>query len=128
MWSDINWPTVIASALVALIAAGAGIVTAVWNRKSQKEANELTGSGQVFNHQSTLLQDVQEERNKAAADLKEEREANKRDISTLRSELESFKETVKSQFSGYRVYIHRLRGQVHDLGGVPIEWPKDLDQ
>lgn len=115
--------------LIAIIVApAAGVVAARWNRKSQAEANSLTGSGQIFTHQSTLLQDVQEERDKAKADLKEEREANKADIGTLRSEFESFKESVKSQFSGYRAYIHGLRGQVHDLGGVPLEWPKELDQ
>lgn len=104
--------------LLSLVAgSAAGIIAARWNRKSQVEANNLTGTGQIFTHQSTLLQDVQEERNHA-----------KTEIATLRADFEAFKQSVKTQFSGYRAYIHGLRGQVHDLGGTPIEWPKDLDQ
>jgi chromosome segregation ATPase len=104
--------------LLSLVAgSAAGIIAARWNRKSQVEANNLTGSGQIFTHQSTLLQDVQEERNHA-----------KSEIDKLRADFEAFKDSVKSQFSGYRAYIHGLRGQVHELGGVPIKWPDDLDQ
>lgn len=128
MLNDVNWPTVLISVLAALIAAAAGVITARMNRTSQSEVNKLTGNGQVFQHQNTLLNEVQEERDTAKNDLKEERETNKRDLGTLRSDFEAFKESVKSQFSGYRAYIHGLRGQVHELGGVPIEWPKDLDQ
>lgn len=117
------------SPLLAIILAPTfGLVAARWNRKAQAEANSLAGTGQIFTHQSTLLQDIQEEKDKAKAELKEEREANKKELGTLRADFESFKESVKVQFSGYRAYIHGLRGQVHDLGGVPIEWPKDLDQ
>jgi len=104
--------------LLSLIAgSSAGVIAAMWNRKSQAEANTLSGTGQVFKHQNTLLQDVQEERNQAKAD-----------IDKLRADFEAFKKAVQSQFSGYRAYIHSLRGQVHDLGGMPLEWPKDLDQ
>ena len=114
--------------LAIILAPSFGIIAARWNRKSQVEANNLAGTGQIFTHQNTLLQDIQEERDNAKAELKAEREANARDIGSLRTEFEAFKESVKSQFSGYRAYIHGLRGQVHELGGVPIEWPKDLDQ
>jgi chromosome segregation ATPase len=103
--------------LSRIAGSAAGIIAARWNRKSQAEANTLTGTGQIFTHQSTLLQDVQEERNQA-----------KTEIATLRSDFEAFKKAVQAQFSGYRAYIHGLRGQVHDLGGIPIEWPKDLEQ
>jgi chromosome segregation ATPase len=103
--------------LAIILAPTFGFIAARWNRKSQVEANNLTGSGQVFTHQSTLLQDVQEERNHAKAE-----------IDKLRKDFEDFKQSVKSQFSGYRAYIHGLRGQVHELGGVPIKWPDDLDQ
>lgn len=104
--------------LLSLIAgSAAGIIAARWNRKSQVEANNLTGTGQIFTQQSTLLQDVQEERIHA-----------KNEIATLRADFEAFKVSVKAQFTGYKAYIHGLRGQVHDLGGIPIEWPKDLDQ
>ena len=104
-------------AIALILAPTAGVIAARWNRKSQVEANHLTGSGQVFTQQSTLLQDIQEEKDKAKAD-----------IDKLRADFEEFKKSVHSQFSQYRAYIHKLRGQVHDLGGVPIEWPKDLDQ
>ena len=104
-------------AIALVLAPSAGVIAARWNRKSQAEANTLTGSGQVFTHQSTLLQDVQEERNQA-----------KSEIESLRKDFEDFKKSVNSQFSQYRAYIHKLRGQVHDLGGVPIEWPENLDQ
>jgi len=104
-------------AIALVLAPTAGVIAAKWNRKSQVEANHLTGSGQVFTQQSTLLQDIQEEKDKAKAD-----------IDKLRADFEEFKKSVHSQFSQYRAYIHKLRGQVHDLGGVPIEWPKDLDQ
>lgn len=108
-----DWMPVIA----IVFGSAGGILAAKWNRKSQVEANTLTGSGQVFTHQSTLLQDVQEERNQV-----------KSEIETLRADFETFKKSVHSQFSQYRAYIHQLRGQVHELGGVPHEWPKDLDQ
>jgi|GEM_PF-5735797 hypothetical protein len=128
MWNDINWPTIIVGTIVALISASGGVFVAKLNRKSQSEANQLTGNGQVFTQQNTLLQDVQEEKDKAKAELKEEREQNKRDIANLNERFEAFKVSVQTQFSGYRKYIHGLRGQVHDLGGVPIEWPPDLEQ
>lgn len=103
--------------LAIILAPTFGIIAARWNRKSQVEANNLTGTGQVFTHQSTLLQDVQEERNHA-----------KNEIEKLRTDFEAFKVSVKSQFSGYRAYIRGLRGQVHELGGTPIEWPDNLEQ
>lgn len=108
-----DWMPVIA----IVFGSAGGILAAKWNRKSQVEANHLTGSGQVFTQQSTLLQDVQEEKNQAKAD-----------IDKLRKDFEDFKKSVNSQFSQYRAYIHKLRGQVHDLGGVPIEWPENLEQ
>jgi hypothetical protein len=128
MWNDINWSTILVAVAVALISASGGVLVAKLNRKSQIEANALTGNGQVFSQQNTLLQDVQEERDTAKADLKEEREKNKKDIASLNERFEEFKVSVQTQFSGYRKYIHGLRGQVHDLGGVPIEWPPDLEQ
>ena len=108
-----DWMPVIA----IVFGSAGGILAAKWNRKSQAEANNLTGSGQIFTHQSTLVQDVQEERNQA-----------KTEIDQLRKDFEAFKKSVHSQFSQYRTYFHRLRGQVHELGGTPHEWPKDLDQ
>jgi predicted nucleic acid-binding Zn-ribbon protein len=128
MWNDINWSTVLVAVIVALISASGGVLVAKLNRKSQAEANNLTSNGQFFTQQNTLLQDVQEERDKKALELKEEREQNKRDIANLNERFEAFKVSVQTQFSGYRKYIHGLRGQVHDLGGVPIEWPPDLEQ
>ena len=104
--------------LLSVVAGSvAGVLAARWNRKSQVEANHLTGSGQVFTQQSTLLQDIQEEKNQA-----------KSEIDRLRNDFEEFKRSVHSQFSQYRAYIHKLRGQVHDLGGEPLEWPENLDQ
>ena len=128
MLNDVNWATVLVSAFAAVTAAVVGLLTAKWNRRSQVEANQLNGSGQVFSQQTTLLQDIQEERAQAKRELKAEREQNKKDIGTLRQEFEDFKTTMKSQLSGYRAYINGLRGQVHELGGVPIEWPTNLDQ
>ncbi|MDQ0679095.1 putative nucleic acid-binding Zn-ribbon protein [Arthrobacter pascens] len=115
-------------AIALVLGSAGGILAAKWNRKSQAEANNLTGSGQIFTHQSTLLQDVQEERDRAVRERDTEREANKRDIGTLRSEFETFKASVEETFSGYREYIYGLRGQVHDLGGVPIKWPETLQK
>lgn len=128
MFNDINWGTIIVAVVVAVISAGGGVVVAKLNRKSQIEANALTGNGQVFGQQTTLLQDIQEERDNVKVELKEEREKNKKDIADLSERFEQFKTSVQTQFSGYRKYIHGLRGQVHELGGVPIEWPSDLEQ
>ena len=122
--NDFPWAAVISG----LIAASVGIVTSLWARKSQSEANKLTGSHQVVQGYDTLTNQVQEERDRAVLQLSTEREQNKADISLLRAEFEAFKSKVQSQFSQYRAYIHQLRGQVHELGGVPHEWPKDLDQ
>jgi len=116
------------SGAAVFISAIAGIYVALSNRKTQAEANKLNGTGQLLTHQNTFLQDLQEEKDKAKEELKVERESNAKLIKDMRQEFESFKESVKSQFSGYRAYIHGLRGQVHDLGGTPIEWPPDLEQ
>lgn len=126
MFDDINWGTVIISVGVAVLSLGGAVLTARWNRKSQVEANALTGSGQVFSHQSTLLQDIQEERETYKRELKEEKDSNKHLIEVFRKEFDEFRISVEEEFSGYREYIHGLRGQIHDLGGVPLEWPKKL--
>lgn len=122
--TDFPWAAIISG----LIAASVGVVTALWARKSQHEANHLTGTNQVTERYDGLTDQLQEERNHALAQLAKEREQNKADIGQLRSDFESFKAEVQSQFSKYRAYIHKLRGQVHELGGTPLEWPKDLDQ
>lgn len=104
-------------AIAPVLAMTAGVIAARWNRKSQVEANTLTGSGQVFTHQSNLLQDVQEERN--AAVLRAD---------NLVSRVESMDKFMREHFAGYRAYIHTLRGQIHDLGGTPKPWPENLEQ
>lgn len=111
--SDFPWAAVISG----LIAASVGIVTSLWARRSQSEANNLTGANFEV-----------ERYNKFANELQEERTLYKEDVANLRKEFEAFKASVQSQFSQYRAYIHKLRGQVHELGGTPHEWPKDLDQ
>jgi hypothetical protein len=121
-------PTAWLSGAAVLISSVVGIFVATSNRKSQAEANKINGTGQLLSHQNTFLQDLQEERTVAKEELKVERESNAKLIADMRQEFESFKESVKAQFSGYRAYIHGLRGQVHDLGGTPIEWPPDLEQ
>lgn len=119
----------------ALIAAVAGIFTAVQARKSQAETNNLTGTNFEVERYRLFTNEVQEERDKAKAELKEERDQHKNDITQLRKDFEAFKLTteqfkldVQIKFSSYRAYIHGLRGQVHELGGVPIEWPENLEQ
>jgi predicted nucleic acid-binding Zn-ribbon protein len=111
--NEFPWAAVISG----IIAAGVGVLTALWARKSQAETNNLTGTNQEV-----------ERYNKFANELQEERTLYKDDVRNLRKEFEEFKASVQTQFSQYRAYIHRLRGQVHELGGVPHEWPKDLDQ
>lgn len=111
--NDFPWAAVISG----LIAASLGVLTSLWARRSQSEANRLTGTNFEV-----------ERYNKFANELQEERTLYKEDVAKLRSEFEQFKASVQSQFSQYRAYIHRLRGQVHELGGTPHEWPKDLDQ
>jgi len=106
-----------AAIVSGLIAATVGVFTALWARKSQAEANKLTGSNQVTERYDGLTDQLQEERT-----------LYKEDVKNLRKEFEEFKASVQTQFSQYRAYIHRLRGQVHELGGTPHEWPKDLDQ
>lgn len=115
--------------LIALIVGpSAGVVAANWSRKSQSEANRLTGTNFEVERYNKFANEVQEERDAAKRDLKEEREQHRKEFAQLRADFEAFKKSVEIQFSGYRAYIHGLRGQVHDLGGVPHEWPKDLDQ
>ena len=111
--NEIPWAAIVSG----LIAASVGIVTSLWARKSQSEANRLSGTNFEV-----------ERYNKFANELQEERTLYKEDVAKLREEFEAFKSKVQSQFSQYRAYIHQLRGQVHELGGVPHEWPKDLDQ
>ena len=122
--NDFPWAALVSG----LLAAGVGVVTALWARKSQSETNHLTGTNFEVERYNKFANEVQEERDKAKAELKEEREQHRMDFGQLRKDFEEFKESVHSQFSAYRAYIHKLRGQVHELGGVPHEWPKDLDQ
>ena len=122
--SDFPWAAIVSG----LIAAGVGVVTALWARKSQSETNNLTGTNFEVERYNKFANEVQEERDIAKKELREERESHKADFEKLRADFESFKASVQSQFSQYRAYIHQLRGQVHELGGVPHEWPKDLDQ
>lgn len=122
--NEFPWAAIISG----VIASGVAIVTALWARRSQSETNKLTGTNFEVERYNKFANEVQEERDAAKRDLKEEREQHKHDLGQLRKDFEEFKASVQSQFSAYRAYIHRLRGQVHDLGGVPIEWPKDLDQ
>lgn len=111
--NDFPWAAVISG----IIASAIGILTAILARRSQSETNRLTGTNYEV-----------ERYNKFANELQEERTLYKEDVAKLRTEFESFKASVQSQFSAYRAYIHKLRGQVHELGGVPLEWPTDLDQ
>lgn len=111
--TEVPWAAIVSG----LIAASVGVVTALWARKSQSETNQLAGTNQEV-----------ERYNKFANELQEERTLYKEDVAKLRAEFEAFKANVQSQFSQYRAYIHKLRGQVHELGGTPHEWPKDLDQ
>lgn len=111
--TEFPWAAVISG----LIAASVGVVTSLWARKSQSETNKLAGTNSEV-----------ERHLKFANELQEERTLYKEDVAQLRKEFEAFKANVQSQFSAYRAYIHKLRGQVHELGGVPHEWPKDLDQ
>lgn len=122
--NDIPWAAIVSG----VIAAGVGIVTALWARKSQSEANRLTGTNFEVERYNKFANEVQEERDAAKRDLKEEREQHRKEFAQLRADFEAFKKSVEIQFSGYRAYIHGLRGQVHDLGGVPIEWPEHLNQ
>ena len=122
--SDFPWAAIISGILASAI----GVATALMARRSQSETNKLTGTNFEVERYNKFANEVQEERDHAKADLKLEREQHKNDIAQLRKDFEEFKANVQSQFSAYRAYIHRLRGQVHELGGVPHEWPKDLDQ
>lgn len=119
-------PTPWLSGAALLISAVAGIYVALSNRKSQAEANQLNGTGQLLTQQNTFLQDVQEEKNAAVAALKDERETNKALIDALTAKFESFKKSVDEEFSDYRTYIYGLHGQIRELGGVPLEWPTKL--
>lgn len=105
-----------------------GILTALWARRSQHEANKLTGTNFEVERYNKFANEVQEERDKAKAELKEEREQHKRDFGQLRKDFEDFKLDVEEQFSGYRAYIHGLHGQIRELGGIPIKWPEKLKQ
>ena len=122
--NDFPWAAVVSG----LIAATVGVLTALWARRSQSESNHLTGTNFEVDRYNKFANEVQEERDHAKRELKEEREQHKKDLGQLRKDFEEFKHSVQSQFSQYRAYIHKLRGQVHELGGVPHEWPKDLDQ
>lgn len=122
--NEVPWAAIVSG----VIAASAGIFTALWARRSQSEANRLTGANFEVERYNKFANEIQEERDKAKAELKEEREQHRKDFGQLRHDFEEFKRSVQIQFSGYRAYIHGLRGQVHDLGGVPIEWPEHLDQ
>ncbi|MFE4229118.1 hypothetical protein ACFRJ8_14660 [Arthrobacter sp. NPDC056886] len=122
--NEFPWAAIVSG----LIAASVGVLTALWARRSQSETNKLTGTNFEVERYNKFANEVQEERDLAKKELKDEREQHKNDFGQLRKDFEEFKKSVQIQFSGYRAYIHGLRGQVHEMGGVPLEWPKDLDQ
>lgn len=122
--NDVPWAAIVSG----VIAASAGIFTALWARRSQSEANRLTGANFEVERYNKFANEVQEERDKAKAELKEERESHRRDFAKLREDFEAFKVDVEEQFSGYRAYIHGLHGQIRELGGIPIKWPEKLRQ
>lgn len=119
-------PTTVISALALAVSVVLGVHTTKTNRKSQFEANQINGTGQLLTQQNTFLQDVQEEKDKSVAALKEERETNKALIDALTAKFDAFKKSVDEEFSDYRTYIYGLHGQIRELGGVPLEWPTKL--
>jgi chromosome condensin MukBEF ATPase and DNA-binding subunit MukB len=117
------WQIIIGAASVVCV-LGASIFGTRLGRKSQQEAHALqaanqqvTGNDLYFKQGNLLLQDVQEERNSAVE------KANK-----LVDKVEAMDAFMRKHFAGYRAYIHELRGQIYDLGGIPKAWPPDLEQ
>lgn len=120
--------SLISGIVAGLVSLAIGVLTALWARKSQSETNKMTGQNFEVERYNKFANELQEERDAAKRELKEERESHKADFGQLRKDFEDFKTSVHTTFSGYRAYIHGLRGQVHELGGTPLEWPKELDQ
>lgn len=115
--NEFPWLQLVIGLLTVLLSVAGGVIATVFTRKSQIDTNRLTASNNEFTHMHLFANEVQEERTLYKDELKE-----------LRTEFEAFKKSVQQQFSGYRAYIRGLRGQVHDLGGVPLEWPENLEQ
>lgn len=109
-----------------VVSALAGIFVAKANQRSQSEANQINGTGDLLGRQNAFMQDIQEERDAAKADLRQEKETNKGLIEAFRKDFDDFRVSVEEEFSGYRTYIDSLRGQIYDLGAVPLKWPEKL--
>ena len=115
--NEFPWLQLLIGIVTMVLSVAGGMFATIFTRKSQAETNRVTATDNQFTHMHMFANEVQEERTMY-----------KDDLAKLRSEFEAFKESVRVQFSGYRAYIRGLRGQVHDLGGIPLEWPENLEQ
>ena len=115
------WLLQLLGAILTLFGSGVvAWITTRSTRQSTKEANEITGFDTLLAQYRGLAQTYQSDREADAAEL-----------SAVKAENAEIKADVKrhdKMFSGYRMYIRTLRGQVFDLGGTPADWPVDLDQ
>lgn len=126
-----------------VLAFGASVIGARLNRKSQKEANELTSENVKItaqNSESTRLNafidQVQEELKNAKEDRKAaeaardkataERERSDHSLATVRAQLRELEAYTRRTFRSYTAYIHILQGQITGLGAVPEPWPPNL--
>lgn len=115
--TEFPWVSIVIGIIGVVLSTFAGILATMQTRKSQVDTNKLTAANNEFTHMHLFANEVQEERTMYKDDLHQ-----------LRADFDTFKEYVGVQFSGYRAYIRGLRGQVHDLGGTPLEWPENLQQ
>lgn len=133
--NEFPWLTALLGFLTIVGSGIVGLVTSRWTQRNQSKLNDITGTDMAFGRQNKVLNEVQEERDHAIKerdaareDAKAERALRDEAIANLRSEFESFKQSVRGEVSRYRAYIHKLRGQIYNMGGTPIDWPQDVEQ
>jgi hypothetical protein len=121
MGEAMTWIVSISGVLASL---AVGWLSTVLARRSQRESNAITAGTAAatvedlkFKQYRELLGEVQEERDNA-----------NRRADTLIGKVDVMDKFMREHFAGYRAYIHVLRGQVFDLGGIPAKWPENLEQ
>lgn len=93
------------SAITVIGAAFASVVAARLTRKSQAESNKIAEANSVITRYQALLTDLQEERDKSAADNK----------------------FFRRQITLWKRWVNNLRDQIYGLGGKPVEGDEELE-
>ena len=96
---------ILQAAGVVLGGIGAALITSRFTRKSQAESNKISEANGLVERYNTFVEAVQ-------ADRATERERTRH---------------LEDQVGLWRRWANKLRNQIYELGGRPVEAPEELD-